>query len=159
MLTTKKEASFLVHICYAVVLSQTRILFFVSDPTEGNYSVQRRCHAAVAGREWFISWTWRGFWMWRNTGYQLSLTIFYPQSFGFFFGKSKACLPSVPVVFSHVRQTASSVDMSSPEYRRHEKTFRAGHFLRLNRNRKPRIKSLWHPGHFCFRCLWNGFLS
>ena len=22
----------------------------------------------------------------------------------------------------------------------------AGHFLRLNRNRKPRMKSLWHPG-------------
>ena len=27
-----------------------------------------------------------------------------------------------------------------------EKTFRAGHFLRLDRNRKPHIKSLWHPG-------------
>ena len=26
--------------------------------------------------------------------------------------------------------------------------FRGGHFLRLNRNRKPRIKSLWHPGYF-----------
>ena len=26
-----------------------------------------------------------------------------------------------------------------------EKTFRAGHFLRLDRNRKPRLKSLWHP--------------
>ena len=42
---------FLIHICYVVVLSQTRILFFVSDPTEGNYSVQESCHAAVAGRE------------------------------------------------------------------------------------------------------------
>ena len=28
-----------------------------------------------------------------------------------------------------------------------EKTFRAGHFLRLDRNRKPRMKSLWHPGY------------
>ena len=27
-----------------------------------------------------------------------------------------------------------------------EKTFRAGHFLRLDQNRKPRMKSLWHPG-------------
>ena len=26
------------------------------------------------------------------------------------------------------------------------KTFRAGHFLRLDRNRKPRMKSLWHSG-------------
>ena len=25
--------------------------------------------------------------------------------------------------------------------------FRAGHFLRLDRNRKPRMKSLWHPGY------------
>ena len=24
---------------------------------------------------------------------------------------------------------------------------RAGHFLRLDRNRKPRMKSLWHPGY------------
>ena len=24
--------------------------------------------------------------------------------------------------------------------------FRAGHFLRLDRNWKPRMKSLWHPG-------------
>ena len=81
-----KEGSKLLntYIGYVVVLSQTRILFFVSDPTEGNYSVQRRCHAAVAGREWFISWTWRGFWKWRNTGYQLSVTIFYPQSCFFF---------------------------------------------------------------------------
>ena len=28
-----------------------------------------------------------------------------------------------------------------------EKTFRADHFLRLDRNRKPRMKSLWHPGY------------
>ena len=27
------------------------------------------------------------------------------------------------------------------------KIFRAGHFLRLDRNRKPRMKSLWHPGN------------
>ena len=32
-----------------------------------------------------------------------------------------------------------------------EKTFRAGHFLRLDRNRKPRMKSLWHPE-------WDGCL-
>ena len=25
--------------------------------------------------------------------------------------------------------------------------FRAGHFLGLDRNRKPRMKSLWHPGY------------
>ena len=24
--------------------------------------------------------------------------------------------------------------------------FREGHFLRLDRNRKPLMKSLWHPG-------------
>ena len=30
--------------------------------------------------------------------------------------------------------------------RRHERRS-AGHFLRLNRNRKPRMKSLWHPGY------------
>ena len=24
--------------------------------------------------------------------------------------------------------------------------FRAGHFLRQDQNRKPRMKSLWHPG-------------
>ena len=28
-----------------------------------------------------------------------------------------------------------------------EKTFRVGHFLRLDRNGKPRMKSLWHPGY------------
>ena len=25
--------------------------------------------------------------------------------------------------------------------------FLAGHFLRLDRNRKPGMKSLWHPGY------------
>lgn len=52
------------------------------------------------------------------------------------FEKARFGLPSVPAVFSRVRQGASSADMSSPEDRRHEKTFRACHFLRLNRNRK-----------------------
>ena len=44
-------------------------------------------------------------------------------------------------------------DTSSAFGRRHErrsrekKSFRTGHFLRLDRNRKPRMKSLWHPRH------------
>ena len=48
------------------------------------------------------------------------------------------------------RATGSFV--SSAEGQIHErrsgenKAFRAGHFLRLDRNRKPRMKSLWHPG-------------
>ena len=29
--------------------------------------------------------------------------------------------------------------------------FRAGHFLGLDRNRKPRMKSLWHPGYLLNR--------
>ena len=43
-----------------------------------------------------------------------------------------------------------------------EKTFRAGHFLRLDRNRKPRMKSLWYPGYSFARnkeekkCLYKG---
>ena len=28
-----------------------------------------------------------------------------------------------------------------------QRLLRAGHFLRLDRNRKHRMKSLWHPGH------------
>ena len=40
-------------------------------------------------------------------------------------------------------------DSSSAEGRRHERrSFPRGHFLRLNRNRKPRMKSLCHPGYF-----------
>ena len=49
------------------------------------------------------------------------------------------CLPWVPEVFSRVRRGASLG-------RRHERRS-AGHFLRPHRNRKPRMKSLWHPGY------------
>ena len=41
---------------------------------------------------------------------------------------------------------ASGSFVSSTTGRRHERRSRAGHFLRLDRNRKPRMKSLWHPG-------------
>ena len=41
-------------------------------------------------------------------------------------------LPWVPEVFSRVQRS------------REKK--RAGHFLRLDRNRKPRMQGLWHPG-------------
>ena len=44
--------------------------------------------------------------------------------------------------------------VSSAEGRRH------GHFLRLDRDRKPRMKSLWHPGYFQFQwSLRNGPLE
>ena len=33
----------------------------------------------------------------------------------------------------------------SKGWRSGPEAFRAGHFLRLDRNRKPRMKSLWHP--------------
>ena len=49
-------------------------------------------------------------------------------------------IPWVPEVFSRVRQGAS---LAAAQH-----VFaRAGHFFRLNRNRKPRLKSLWHPGY------------
>ena len=60
------------------------------------------------------------------------------------------CLPWVPEVFSRVRRGASfrrsQADTCSAKGRRHERRS-AGHFLRLHRNRKPRMKSLWHPGY------------
>ena len=37
-------------------------------------------------------------------------------------------------------------DSSSADREKKLFAFRACHFLRLNRNRKPRMKSLWHPG-------------
>ena len=36
----------------------------------------------------------------------------------------------------------------SKGWRSGPEAFRAGHFLRLDRNRKPRMKSLWNPGYF-----------
>ena len=35
----------------------------------------------------------------------------------------------------------------SKGWRSGPEAFCAGHFLRLDRNRKPRMKSLWHPGY------------
>ena len=35
----------------------------------------------------------------------------------------------------------------SKGWRSGPEAFRAGHFLRLDRNRKQRMKSLWHPGY------------
>ena len=43
----------------------------------------------------------------------------------------------------------SSAEATSGEAARKsfsKKNFRVGHFLRLNQNRKPRMKSLWNPG-------------
>ena len=37
-------------------------------------------------------------------------------------------------------------DSSSADREKKLFAFRAGHFLRLNRNQKPRMKSLWHTG-------------
>ena len=55
-------------------------------------------------------------------------------------------VPWVPDVFSRVRQGASFVAGKHAEDTSGE-AFRAGHFKRLNRNRKPRMKSLWHQGN------------
>ena len=60
-----------------------------------------------------------------------SLALFHPAAL---------TLPWVPEVFLS-RATRSFVG-------RRPKT-RAGHFIRLNRNRKPRMKSLWHPVYVC----------
>ena len=35
----------------------------------------------------------------------------------------------------------------SKEWRSGPEAFRAGHFLRLDRNGTPRMKSLWQPGY------------
>ena len=65
-------------------------------------------------------------------------------------------VPWVTEVFSRVWWGASSAAGRQVFGRRHEwrsrekklfeKTFRVAHFLILNRNRKPRMKSLWNPG-------------
>ena len=39
----------------------------------------------------------------------------------------------------------------SKGWRSGPEAFRAGHFLGLDRNRKPRMKSLWHPGYLLNR--------
>ena len=58
------------------------------------------------------------------------------------------CLPWVLEVFSRVRRGASFFSAAGRHVfgRRHERRS-ASHFLRLDRNRKPRMKSLWHPGY------------
>ena len=72
--------------------------------------------------------------------------------------QARDVLPWVPQVFSRVRLGASfrrpQADTCSAKGRRLERrsckkkplAFSAGHFLRLDRNRKPRMESLWHPG-------------
>ena len=52
-------------------------------------------------------------------------------------------LPWVPDIFSRVRGASSAAGRHV--FDRHGR-LSAGHFLRLDRNRKPRMKSLWHPG-------------
>ena len=51
--------------------------------------------------------------------------------------QSNLALPWVPEIFFS-RVTRGFVG-------REKKTFRAGHFLRLDGNRKPHTKTLWHP--------------
>ena len=58
-------------------------------------------------------------------------------------------LPWIPEVFSRVRRGASfrrpqAEDKSGEAARKN--TFRAGHLLRLDPNRKLRMKRLWHQG-------------
>ena len=48
---------------------------------------------------------------------------------------------------------ASRGFVSSAEGRRHERQS----YLRLDQNRKPRMKSLWHPGHARFHFRINNF--
>ena len=62
-----------------------------------------------------------------NFFFKIYITITYPPTY-----------PGYQRFFSRVRQGAS------PAAAQHVFA-RAGHFFRLNRNRKPRIKSLWHP--------------
>ena len=89
---------------------------------------------------------------WRNNNFARASRIFVH----FFAVVARLLLPWVPEVFSRVRRGASfrrpQADTCSAKGRRHErrsgenKAFCAGHFLRLDRNRKPRMKRLWHPG-------------
>ena len=58
--------------------------------------------------------------------------------------RSPSWVPWVPEDFSRV-WTENFV--SSAADRHVLGRFRAGYFLRLDRNRKPRMKSLWHPGY------------
>ena len=68
-------------------------------------------------------------------------------------------LPWVQEIFSRVRRGASwaagrhvfSLRPKTRAAKLREKTFRAGDFLRLDRSRKPRMKSLWHPGYRSLR--------
>ena len=54
-------------------------------------------------------------------------------------------LPLIPEVFSRVRWGAATGSCAGRHvFGRMPKTL-ASHFLRLDRNRKPRMKSLWNP--------------
>ena len=66
-------------------------------------------------------------------------------------GASVHTLPWVPEVVSRVRLGTSfcrpkAEDTSS-------EAFREGHFLKTDWNRKPRMKSLWHPGYSHIRTV------
>ena len=60
------------------------------------------------------------------------------------FGSPSFWLPWVPEVFSRVRQRAS---FRRPQTKAEDTSGETTHFLRLDRKRKPRMKSLWHPGY------------
>ena len=45
------------------------------------------------------------------------------------------------------RERASGPSLARSREARFACSQATGHFLRLNRNRKPRMKSLWHPGY------------
>ena len=49
-------------------------------------------------------------------------------------------------VFSRATESFVSSAGSRHVFDRRPKTRGAGHFIRLDRNRKPRMKSLWHQG-------------
>ena len=63
-------------------------------------------------------------------------------------------VPWVPKVFSRVHRGASFYRSAAGRQVFGQRTKkRTGHFLRLDRNRKPRMKSLWHPGYTI--CGWE----
>ena len=78
----------------------------------------------------------------------------FAQQFGDFTLFPQYEYPGYQRFFSRVQRGASSAADRHVfgrgrrhERRSREKAFRAGHFLRLHRNRKPRTKSLWRPGY------------
>ena len=62
-------------------------------------------------------------------------------------------IPWAPEVFSRVWRRVSSAAGRWHERRSREKKFARITFFRLNRNRKPRMKSLWRPG-YCHQCFF-----